>query len=300
MKSLVERLLRWPAKLRRPSGRSRQVVLGVAAVAFLVLALLSWREFPRDQATGVRWPVLLVAGVLGPSITIWLNASEFRLQAALAGQTRARADALRISVLSTAANLLPLPGAVLVRGQSLVAGGATLGRVAAITAGTGLLWLATSFFVGAIGLLANGLGAVGWGAAVAGLVCAGVGARTLATSPSDVVTPPLIGRLLCVEVGITVVSAVRFAVVLYGLGIRVTLFQGMAITVTGALANAAGVFPAGLGLREALTAGVSVLVDLPAAAGYAAAATDRIMGLSVLTLAAVVLMRVPQGVAAPN
>jgi hypothetical protein len=57
---------------------------------------------------------------------------------------------------------------------------------------------------------------------------------------------------------------------------------------SGPLAAAAGVFPAGLGIAEGLAAAAGSLVAVPAAAAFAAAALNRLVGYGVLGLAAIV------------
>ena len=74
------------------------------------------------------------------------------------------------------------------------------------------------------------------------------------------------------------------------LGVEVSGGQALALTVSGAIASAAGIFPAGLGLREAMSAGVAALVDLPASVGFVAASIDRVLGLVVLGIATLALL----------
>jgi hypothetical protein len=71
---------------------------------------------------------------------------------------------------------------------------------------------------------------------------------------------------------VTVVHGLRLWLVLLALGVEVSVRQGLALGAAAPLAAAAGVFPSGLGLAEALTAVIAPIVALPAAAGFAATA----------------------------
>lgn len=232
--------------------------------------------------------MLVTVGIVGPLLTIAINGREYHIQGRLLGQHIDRFEALRISVLSTAANLLPVPGAVLVRGQRLIQGGATVGQVTTVTGGSGIVWIgstAVAAGIGAASVSSRGLGAL---IATGGLVATVTGLiwiRRLATA-----TIPAAIALVVTEVALTLVGAARFFFILIGLGIEVSGGQALALTISGALASAAGIFPAGIGIREALTAVVATLVDLPAAVGFTAAAADRLAGLLVLSVVSSLLL----------
>ena len=51
---------------------------------------------------------------------------------------------------------------------------------------------------------------------------------------------------------------------------------------SSSLAAAAGILPGGFGLRELIAAALAPLVGLPASAGFAATAINRVMGIVVL------------------
>src|SRR5690606_595587 len=77
----------------------------------------------------VRWPLILSVAVIGVPATILVNAGEVFLAGKFAGVALNPVSSLRLSILSTAANLMPLPGGVLVRSGDLVSRGST-GRTA--------------------------------------------------------------------------------------------------------------------------------------------------------------------------
>ena len=115
---------------------------------------------------------------------------------------------------------------------------------------------------------------------------------------SDVAEPAMVvARLFVVEVATVTVGALRLVVIGAGLGGGIGFGQGAGLGLANVAAAAAGVFPGGLGLREALSAALAPILDLPAAVGAVAASFDRLLGLPVVMVAALVLSRRPTAAA---
>lgn len=280
--------------IRRPTGRVRTILMVTAAVAFVVMSVAAIRSFPTEDTGDIRWPLLAVVGLAGPAATIWLNAAEFEVQARLLTVHKSKGEALRVSVLGTAANLLPLPGAVLVRTQALARGGVGYGAATGTTVVAATTWLGATGLAAGAGALLIGGWFIGTACVVAGALLCYVGRLLSRRFPGG--TFSTWGFLLSVELALTLVSALRLLLILVALGLDVEPGQALAMTIAGALASATGIFPAGLGLREALTAGVGSLASLDAAAGFTAAAADRIAGLVVLGIATLAVMAAPRTV----
>jgi uncharacterized membrane protein YbhN (UPF0104 family) len=99
-------------------------------------------------------------------------------------------------------------------------------------------------------------------------------------------------RIVAVETVFVLLSGVRVYTALHGIGVEASATQALALTVAAALANAAGIFPGGLGLRELIAGALSPLVGLSVAAGVLGAAVDRLIGLIVLALVTLVVILV--------
>ena len=63
----------------------------------------------------IRWELIVVAGLVCVPVIVALNALEFRLDGPLRRTSSALLEIVQITVLGSAANLLPMPGAVMVR-----------------------------------------------------------------------------------------------------------------------------------------------------------------------------------------
>lgn len=270
------------------SPRARRWLLLLAAVLFLVGGVLAWKRLPVG-AHLVHWkPLALLAAVPVPA-TVVLNAARFQISARILGRHVSSATALRVSVAATAANLLPLPGAALVRIQGLKVLGEGYGAASAATGVVAGAWAGVTLTAAGLWqlpagspLLSGVLAAVG----ITALAAAALGLRALVPEGRFA---SLASRLLVLEGLVLLTAAGRLYLVFSSLGVDVRFHQTIALTVAGVAASAVGVLPGGLGLREAAAAGLASLLALPASAGYLAAAIDRLVGLIVLFLITAVL-----------
>lgn len=279
--------LRWlTGRQPAPAGADR-VVLAVAAVVFVAAFVFGLRAVPAGDLRLTAWPLVVLALVAVPLASL-ANGLEYAVAARVGGQEVPVGEALEVSVLSSAANLLPLPGAALVRVRAMRRGGSSYRRALAVTVLVGGAWLATSLALAGGLLTARRSGEGGDLAAVAvlvgglaGLALAAVAVHRLAPVGR---APALAAELLAVEVLAVAVAALRYLLVLRALDLDVALEQAVALSVASVLASALGFVPGGLGLREALAGVIAGLVGLPVATGVLAAAVDRLVGLPVLAV----------------
>ena len=115
--------------LRLPRGRQRppRWLLAVAIAAIAAGAFFAIRSLPDDLEHFVWWPIAAIAVLVVPGVT--LNGYEYLVTARLSGVTVRLLAAVRIAIYGTAANLLPLPGASLVRIEAMRRSGASLARI---------------------------------------------------------------------------------------------------------------------------------------------------------------------------
>jgi uncharacterized membrane protein YbhN (UPF0104 family) len=293
---LAGRLLRYRAAV---AGVGERRLLLVAVVLFVVASAVGVANLPPVETT-VRWPVLLLLPLVGVPATVATNAWEYRLTARLLGHRVPPADAARVSVLSTAANLLPIPGAVLVRSRALRQRGAGIGSALAVTTAIGVAWVGVNAVLAGGLQVATGEPPLGAAAIAAGLLVLGaaglfaVRTRGVTLGRRDVAT------VLLVEVVAVLVAASRLQLALWGLGYSPGADQSLGLSLAGSLGSAVGFLPAGLGLREVLAAGIGPVVGLPAAVSLVATAVDRVLGLVVLAGITAVLVATGSGTPRPE
>ena len=289
---LVGRLIRYRAAV---AGVGERRLLLVAVVLFVVASAVGAAELPPVE-TSVRWPVLLLLPLVGVPATVATNAWEYRVTARLLGHRIPLDDAARVSVLSTAANLLPIPGAVLVRSRALRQRGTGMGAALSVTTATGVAWVGvTAVLAGGLQLVV-GSPALGAGVLVAGVVVLVLAAVLASRTRGVELRRADMRTVLVVEVVAVLVAAGRLQLALWGLGYSPGVDQALALSLAGSLGSAVGFLPAGLGVREVLAAGIAPIVGLPAAVGLVATAVDRLLGLVVLAAISGVLVATGAGV----
>lgn len=268
------------ARARAFTTRAQRWLLPVAFVAFVVASGLAFASLPDDLEIEPWWLVVSAIAV-SPWSTV-MNGAEFVATARAVGRPVGAREALRVAVLSSAANLLPLPGAVAVRTQYLRSA-AGMKRAFAVTAGAGICWLGTAVLAAGIAdAVANRR------AAAAAVVAAGAGIVAVAYVVVRRAAGPTATErnawwwIWLTEIGQVAVAAARLALAVLALGHTVDLAQAIGLGVAPVAGSAVGVLPGGLGVREAIAAAIAGLVELPAAVGGAAAAIDRLVGLVVV------------------
>ena len=264
--------------MRTPSPRWRGVVLLVAAALFIGGVVLSLDALDIRAADVTWWPLAVVL-LVGTPATIVVNAAELRAMVTCLDPDRQMSwsRSIRVVVIATAANLLPLPGGAMVRIHALRGPGIGVGTATSMTALAAVLWVSTAVVLaGSAGLSTAPL--VGLLGVLLGVV--GVAVSLAATrGVAGAWRPRAMARLVAVEVTTTLIHAARLYLVLIAIAIAVTPSQVLVLGAGSPLAAAAGVFPSGLGLAELLSALLAPLVALPAAAGLTATALARVLGL---------------------
>jgi hypothetical protein len=286
MPRVLRRLLDQRARPIPP--RVRTTILAVAAVGVVVASVWAWRS--SGLAIGdVEAVPILVSLVVAAPLSLALKAAEYRLSAAVVGQSPGRSRSLDVAVVSSAANLLPLPGSLIVTVRSLSEDGATYGGAIGAGAVPGLAWLGVTGLVGGAAIAVEGPATLGALTMVGG-VMAGIGAGALVRRAVPASQRARLGvRIIAVEVGWLAVSALRLGLAVSALGVSVTAAQALALSVAGALTVAIGFFPGGLGIREALIAGLAPLIGLPLDTGVLVGALDRVIWLVFLAGAGAVV-----------
>lgn len=273
-----------------PSGGTRSRWAYVVALTLFAGVLAFSLEQLRSVSIHWPWLVLTAAGAVA---TLLLNGLEMELTARLTGRSLGVARSLRVALLASAANLLPLPGGVVVRMRALTEDGSRA-ATAAWAAGTiAATWFAVSCAGAGLVLLGSDGSWPGVSflalATILAVGTAWVGRRRLAAGWG------LLGVGCVLEAVFVLVSAVRILAVLRGLGLEAGWTEGIVLAVASAAASAVGVFPAGLGLREALTGALGYFVAVGPAAAALAAVVDRIVGVGTLAVGSVLLFGLSGG-----
>ena len=100
------------------------------------------------------------------------------------------------------------------------------------------------------------------------------------------------------KVALVTVDALRMFLCLNALGVAIVFDQAAALAVAGVVGNAVSIVPAGLGIREAVSAGLAPLVGLSAGMAFLAAALNHLLGLITVVPLAIGMLLSGRGKAA--
>lgn len=260
------------------SQRSQRWLSLATVIALAIAASLSLRSLPDLER--LRLAPLAAVALFGVPLTTLLNSTEYILAGRMLHIRVGIREAVRVSLQGTAANLLPVPGAAVVRMKYLVDDGGSLVRSSLATLVVGITWFGVSLLMAGVVVLSRNP-TIGVPILLAGAVVLVVGGVVLRRAASESRTV-LGAMLLLVEVSAVAVQGLRYLLVLAALSIDASISQTLALAVSVAAGAALGILPGGLGLREAVAGAIAPLVGLNASAGLLAAVVDRVVGLLIL------------------
>ena len=273
---------------------SRQWLLVVALVLFVVISVVSFLGLP--DGVQFRWWALPLLVLVTTPLTVLANSAEFRVMGAINGHVIGWLSAARLTVIAGAANLLPLPGGIVIRTQALRKAGSSYRHALAANAAAGLAWIGMgALAIAALFVRAAHTRLAAVLLAVVGVGCL-VGVRAILHRIDRSTAARYLMQLMVVEAATVIVSGARIFLAFRLIGLSASAAQSVALTASQIIAAAVGIFPAGLGLRELLAGGIGSAVNLPLSASVAATASDRIAGqLGLAVLAGLLLLSIRHG-----
>jgi hypothetical protein len=266
--------------------RARNALFVLSLIIFAALAMWSWRQL-GEVAGGIDRSHLAMATAVG-AVLVGIKAVQFALAAQVLEMRVTATESLQVAVFANAANLLPLPGSILVTVHSLSAAGTTYARATATTATLRLVWLALTGLYGGAAIAVAGAVGVGVGVTAAGAILLATSWYLLNSISAD--RPArLFGKALLVETAFVGVTALQLWLILGALRVDTAPQHAIALTTAGSVAAALSIFPGGLGLREVLAGVISVLVDLDASIGVLTSVVAQLVSFVVLAFAVIVV-----------
>lgn len=273
---------------RAGSPGLRKYLLVFALVLFVVISFISFRALPNGVQ--FHWWALPILILVTTPLTVLANSAEFRIMGLINGHRIAWMPAARLTVIAGAANLLPLPGGIVIRTQALRSRGSSYKHALAANAAAGIAWIGMACVaISVLFLSGSRTRLVAIALAVAGILSiAGVARimRRVVSGDSN----RLLAQLVVVEAATVLVSGARIFFAFRLIGLSASAAQSVALTASQIIAAAVGIFPAGLGLREVLAGGIGSAVNLPASESISATACDRITSQASLAILAMVLL----------
>ncbi len=266
-------------------ARYRPLMAGLASLLFAAGALFSIREL------GVHWnairiaPLVVLAIFVAPSSGIYGAAGLL----ILARSVRIRmplAQSFRAAIYATVAEMLPLPGGMIVRTGALFRGGATLIMSSSLVLFTGLLWLGISMASAGFALLLSGHHLAD------PLLLSGIGisvpilAWLWRNASAAIAFWTAIHRLA----GLMLMAA-RLQLAFAVLGATISLNETLPFVFASVLGSAVAIAPAGLGISESLAALLAVTSSHAPGTAFLAVGLDRLLCFFGSSLIALSLQR---------
>lgn len=247
-----------------------RLLLVAALLVFLAGCAWSIQEMHLSWSR-LEWRAGALA-LLFVAPSLWLNALELRLCACVLGQPLPMQRALFYSNVATLSNLLPLPGSVIVRGGALMRGGASLAASSQILLAAAMIWLVLAAGISAATLLpgvpglAAGLGAL----LLVGAIAAWIARRSNVRMAIAFVT---------IRIALLALTIARLFFCFAMMGAAIAPGAVAIYTVASILGAATGIFPAGLGISEAIAAALAAIVGAAPAAAFLSVGLNRLLGL---------------------
>lgn len=261
--------------------RAQRIAWAVAVMIFFGGLAASFVARP-SLMTGLRPDAIaLLALALCPLMTV-INMAATKELARAAGVTFSFSASLELSVMSTAANHLPAPGGPLLRTAAFQSAGASLKDAGLANIVLGVLWMSAAFlFAGPWTLALDfplGVSFLGLGAGLF-VISIAMSRRLPGGCRSSL-------RLMALSIVSAATYAAAIYVALYAFGAAWTFPQAAVIAAAGVIGAASSIAPAGLGVREATSAGLAVLIGAEPAAAFAATATVHVAMTAVMAACA--------------
>ena len=256
--------------------KNQRIAWAVALIVFLgglSISIVTQPDLFSDLQFG---PIAFVLGVLSP-LMVAVNVAAIVETAKLSGTKLSAYAALRITVMSAAANHLPVPGGAILRVVAFREAGASLKAAGLSNITAGLLWMAATFLFAGVFAFSISFG-FAFLLITAGIVCAG-GAVVLSRGLSR-------NLYYCTRLFVvSLLSALFYSCAIYcallALGVEASFSQSIIIAISGVIGAAISLTPSGLGVREATAAGLAAMIGVAPGAAFTAVA---IAYLSMLTL----------------
>lgn len=277
-------VVRWVSERRE---RFRNYGIAGALMVFAIGLAWSLHETPNLGDKFRLGPVLLLLAIGAPTSTV-LNAVEMYAVSRIAGGPMTWRTSFELTIFSSAANMLPLPGGGIAKLAAMKAHGVGYGIGSAMILLTFAIWGGLAFLYSGAAFILLGEARLGGLFALCGsvlLAACGIGFARFAK-----------WKLVLVIAAMRIVSfpleAFRYLLALLAVGASISFLQSSIYVVATVIGSAVVFVPSGLGISEAVAALLSTFIGVSAGVGFVAATLGRIVrlaGLAFITLVALAL-----------
>jgi len=259
--------------LKHPAIRTGLGIVGLVVLAFGAAWAVASLELTWSDISLFHFALNLL--VLTPAL-LGAAALSLKVTSRAIGHDVPNALALQVVAAANVAELLPIPGGALVRGAALVKAGARVGEATRVVLLTALLSLGLTLALSgmALGVLSDAFWF--WFAATA-LACVLVVLLLLSRHAALRYLMAMVAIRL-VSLAVTVLRLVTASAML---GLDIGWIEAALYSAAPTVGAAVGIVPAGLGVNEAIAAGLATLITASPATAFLAVSLNRALGLAV-------------------
>lgn len=272
MASTLQTLLKFQSAMKAFGKTYRLAILSVVGLAFIIGLIFSIKALNLSLSDIHILPLLGVLFMTQPLLVLF-NSLEFKLCGDAISVDMPLSDAALVSTGGTIANILPLPGGLLLRGGILAKRGASVKNAGLILFYAALLWMAMALLVSAFFInLPNSAFIF----AAAGIILTGIASLAILKMSSPFIT----AKFLSVRIIMLALLTLQLKLCFDGLGYE-TSFSGAAVyVVSGIAGTVVSIIPAGLGIVEGFGAVLAKIEGTSAAAAFLVLSLHRLFGLA--------------------
>lgn len=257
----------------------RRMILFAAFCIFSIGIFISLRSFPGEVGD-IEYQFAVFNLVILTPISIFLLAVDFVLQCRFAGARIGFYRALEVTIVGSAANILPLPAGAAIRVAAVKGHGGKLS--------SGLYSiLLFSVLMLCVGLLYSGFWMLSINTTVAISLIA-VGLLLFAPSvlymklSSQEKSIKFLSSVIFIKIFQIVISVSRIHLSFLALGFPVSYAQAASFVVSGALGTIIWIVPGGIGVRELFSAAMAPVVGIDPSAAFLAVAISWLIFLAAI------------------
>ena len=261
--------------LKFKSRRLRMTVGVMAAIPFFAGIYISYMQQPT-VFNNLNWSYVAVIYVLILPVVTLINALRFRFTAEAFGIRYSLSRSLSISVFSTVANMLPLPGGLMVRMANLKNDSNSYQNTALVSLYVSIVSALMTILLASAAYAVFNPGVTTFG------LC-GFTMFTLATTVYLLRRTELrdvLPHLSLVEVFSTLFDAIRTYLCFIIINSLIQWDQSFVLTVASVVGSAISLVPAGLGVQEGAGALIATQIAILPSSAFIALALNRAIGLS--------------------
>ncbi len=257
-------------------------VTGLSIALFAVTIGFAIAHAPVDLLNLAPAPLLAIFLLLIPC-TLLVNSLRIHVSSTALGTARGMAASVRAALLSSAANLLPLPGGAVVRVSHIAAGDANK----LVSAGTvTVASIALSLAIGLAGLSVS----IGFRTRAGHFETIGLFAAVCLAAATLVwlvrrIRPLHACQLTAIEFAAIATESARLWTCMAALHSTVSPPNAIALSLNTVIGSLFGLAPGGLGIRELVGASIAATMHISAATVIIAIALNRLLGMTFMALA---------------